>query len=157
MKKIFLMGLLSFLTVSANADSWKYSLLEDDFDGNLKIASIDSDKNKINLSITKRSNSKSAYLITFLLPKGFLTNSDCNSTCITRVIADGEEVERIELRGIPSDLKTYDLQLSSREHFLNLFQNSKVIKIQLPTYHGMEIVTFTQPEPLNLEKLESVK
>lgn len=156
MRKFLLAGLLSVLAVSASADSWKYELLKNDFDGDTKAASIHPDESEIELVIVKSkpSDADKKHTVAFLLPKGVLTTSNCK-LCTARVIADGKEVDSIKVLGA-SNFRTYYLY-SGQEYFVSLFQNNKVIKIQLPTYRGMETLTFTQTKPLSLQDLDIVK
>jgi hypothetical protein len=156
MKKIFLAGLLSILAVSANADSWEYELIKNDFDGDTKSASIHPDKSEIELIVIKNdeSNSRDKHTVAFLLPRGILTSSNCK-TCGARVIADGKEVDSIRLLEA-SNFRTYYLY-SDKDYFLDLFQNNSIVKIQLPTYRSLETLTFTQSKPLSLQELESVQ
>lgn len=152
MKKTVLMFIVSTLTISANADTWNYKLLKDDFDGDTKSASIQSDHSEVELAIIKNKISDDRnYTIAFLLPRGILTSSKCK-LCTTRVIADGKEVESIKLLEA-SNFRTYFLY-SDSESFIDLFQKNKVIKIQLPTYSGNKNLTFTQSTPFNIKKLD---
>lgn len=160
MKKIFLAGLLSVLAVSANAGSWNYNLSKNDFDGDTRSATIKPDGSEIELAFVKNkdSNADTQYIGAFLLPLGVLT-ADCK-LCEARVIADGKEVEPVKLLAA-SSYKTYFLYKNSNEAFMDVLRNNKVVKIQLPTSRNRqnikETLTFTQSEPLSLQKLNSVK
>lgn len=159
MKKLLLAGILTIFSISASAEAWKYETLKDDFDGDKKTATIRPDKSEIELAIIKSkvSDSESSdrkYVIAFLLPKGTLTGSNCK-TCPARVLVDGKEVDPIRLLEA-SNFRTYYLY-SDQDYFLGLFENNKVIKIQLPTYRGLETLTFTQSKPLRLQELGSAK
>ena len=156
MKKILLAGFLAGLALNANADSWKYELLKNDFDGDTQAATIHPDKSEIELVIVKNkaSGKDDKHTVAFLLPRGVLTASKCK-TCAARVIADGKEVDPIRLLA-GSNFRTYYLY-SDQGYFIDLFQNNKVVKIQMPTYRGLETLTFTQTKPLNLQDLDSVK
>lgn len=159
MKNLLLAGILTILSISANAEAWKYETLKDDFDGDKKVATIRSDKSEIELAIiksklTETGTSNRKYAIAFLLPKGILTASNCK-TCPARVLADGKEVDPIRLLEA-SNFRTYYLY-SDQDYFIGLFQNNKVVKIRMPTYRGLETLTFTQSKPFNLQELDSAK
>ena len=150
MRKLLLGGVLALMAVSASAGSWKYELQKNDFDGDRKIALLSPDDSELELMITNETSSG----VYFLLPRGFLTSSDC-TFCTARVIADGQEVEPIKVLG-SKNFRTYYLY-SPRENFIKLFEQNKVVKIQLPSFQGNRNLTFTQTEKLDLNKLNNVK
>ena len=149
MKRLILASILA-LTSFANAGTWKYELQKNDFDGDRKIALLSPDDSELELMITNEPSSG----VYFLLPKGFLTSSDC-TFCTARVIADGQEVEPIKVLG-SKNFKTYYLY-SPRDRFIKLFEENKVVKIQLPSFQGNRNLTFTQKEKLDLNKLNNAK
>lgn len=147
------------LSVNAQAGDWEYEVLDSDFGDSMKIASLKDDTNKFTLAVSpnKKDDGSIENNILIMLPKGYVTSSECSKICYAKINIDGnKELEPVKLLE-SNNFKNYYFYGQSQERFLQYLQKNKSIKIQLPLHRDLIGLTFTQDNVLDIGKLENAK
>lgn len=158
MRNLILGSVLALMAVNANAKTWDYKYGHDDFDGDTRLATLKSDNDEYKIMIGEDAKSESKVSIFIPLPLGKITSSECNPLCDMRIIADGnKDIEPIKLFAMKNH-KMYFLYGDGDKRLSEIFENNKVVKMKLPLYNiGADVLTFTQTEKFNKQKLLSLK
>lgn len=159
MKKLLSFCALLMLSSSGFADNWKYEYLKSDFGDDTKVVSINDSTGQFELAITSKPEAvgDDRNVIAFLLPRGFVTSSDCKSVCYAKINVDGnKDIEPIKLLEARS-FKMYFVYGESKKRFLDYLQNNKVVKVQLPLHRELIGLTYNISQPLDINRLDNLK
>lgn len=157
MKKLFSGIVLMALSATAMADSWRYENMHSDFGNDTRVASLKDDSGEYEL-LVMLNDPASEYPMTVAInpPKTKIVDV-CDNICLAKINVDGDKTH--------DPLKLVDLRKSnaygvfgeSQNRFVATLSNSNILKIQLPLYHDLDILTFSQNLPLDMQKLKDIK